>query len=108
MDREAWYPAVLGVTKSRTRLRDWTELNWGVVQAVENKRLKIELIGSIGQGDIRFPTYTRESSDVWAGFGLSPDSELLACFRRANFIKISYGYSYTALVHLSKFTEFHS
>ena len=28
MDREAWRPAVHGVTKSRTRLSDWTELNW--------------------------------------------------------------------------------
>ena len=28
MDREAWSAAVNGVTKSRTRLSDWTELNW--------------------------------------------------------------------------------
>ena len=28
MDREAWRAAVLGVTKSWTRLRGWTELNW--------------------------------------------------------------------------------
>ena len=27
MDREAWHPAVHGVTKSHTRLSDWTELN---------------------------------------------------------------------------------
>ena len=27
MDREAWRAAVHGVTESRTRLRDWTELN---------------------------------------------------------------------------------
>ena len=26
MDREAWHTAVPGVTKSRTRLSDWTEL----------------------------------------------------------------------------------
>ena len=29
MDREAWRAEVHGVTKSRTRLSDWTELNWG-------------------------------------------------------------------------------
>ena len=28
MDREAWRAAVYEVTKSWTRLRDWTELNW--------------------------------------------------------------------------------
>ena len=28
MDREAWRAAVHGVTKSQTRLSDWTELNW--------------------------------------------------------------------------------
>ena len=28
MDREAWRAAIHGVAKSRTRLCDWTELNW--------------------------------------------------------------------------------
>ena len=27
MDREAWRAAIHGVTKSRTRLSDWSELN---------------------------------------------------------------------------------
>ena len=28
MDREAWHAAIHGVSKSQTRLSDWTELNW--------------------------------------------------------------------------------
>ena len=28
MDREAWRAAIRGVTKSQTRLSNWTELNW--------------------------------------------------------------------------------
>ena len=28
MDREAWHATVHGITKSQTRLSDWTELNW--------------------------------------------------------------------------------
>ena len=28
MDRQAWRAVVHGVAKSRTRLSDWTELNW--------------------------------------------------------------------------------
>ena len=28
MDREAWRAAIHGVTRSRTWLSDWTELNW--------------------------------------------------------------------------------
>ena len=30
MDREAWYAAVHGVTKSQIGLSDWTELNWNM------------------------------------------------------------------------------
>ena len=30
MDREAWHAAIHGVTKSRTWLSDWTELNWSL------------------------------------------------------------------------------
>ena len=34
MDREVWRAAVQGITKSQTRLRDWTELNWTKGHAV--------------------------------------------------------------------------
>ena len=35
MDREAWRAAIQGVTKSRTRLSDWTELNWTIFDIVQ-------------------------------------------------------------------------
>ena len=34
MDREAWHAAIHGVAKSRTRLRDWTELNQIILHMV--------------------------------------------------------------------------
>ena len=35
MDREAWRAAVHGVAKSRTRLSNWTELNWKIKRVSE-------------------------------------------------------------------------
>ena len=44
MDREAWRAAIHGVTKSQTRLSDWTELNWGCHNKVtQMDGLKTEL-----------------------------------------------------------------
>ena len=39
MDREAWRAAIHGVAKSRTRLSDWTELNWTEVLLAPTKIL---------------------------------------------------------------------
>ena len=36
MDREAWHSVIHGVTKSRTRLSDWTELNWNEGRGIFN------------------------------------------------------------------------
>ena len=35
MDREVWRAAIHGVTKSQTRLSDWTELNWALKYQVD-------------------------------------------------------------------------
>ena len=58
MDREAWRAAVRGVTKSRTRLKDWaTELNWTLPSchagiffstSLQNKLLATVVVPSLG------------------------------------------------------------
>ena len=36
MDRESWRAVIHGVAKSRTRLSDWTELNWWSTEGYQN------------------------------------------------------------------------
>ena len=36
MDREDWSAVIHGVTKSRTQLSDWTELNWKLIKKVKD------------------------------------------------------------------------
>ena len=36
MDREAWRAPIHGVAKSRTRLSDWTELNWTELKSLQS------------------------------------------------------------------------
>ena len=57
MDREAWHAAVHGVTKSQTRLSDWTELNWtepleGRICRSLNEMSQKMLWGSKGRKDL--------------------------------------------------------
>ena len=43
MDREAWRAAIHGVTKSQTRLSDWTELNWTEAEDIKRWQEYTEL-----------------------------------------------------------------
>ena len=47
MDREAWHAAIHGVAKSRTRLSDWTELNWRLLW---EERCEYKIMGPLSQG----------------------------------------------------------
>ena len=51
MDREAWRAAIHGVAKSRTRLNDWTELNWSFRWA---KVLLILWLQKLGFGEVKY------------------------------------------------------
>ena len=48
MHREAWCAAVHGVTKTRTRLSDWTELMWSINQSYyANNTLNLGILAKI-------------------------------------------------------------
>ena len=59
MDREAWHAAIHGVAKSRTRLSNWTELNWTHASKVMLKILQVRLQQYVNW----------ELPDVQPGFG---------------------------------------
>ena len=48
MDREAWRAAVHGISKSWTRLSNWTELNWIVIPITLNKIQLLRFFWTIG------------------------------------------------------------
>ena len=53
MDREAWHAAIHGVTKSQTRLSDWTELNW--TEAIVSVTLKQKNYNNSNNKDFFMP-----------------------------------------------------
>ena len=62
MHREAWRAAIHGVAKSRTRLRDWTELNW--------TELKTSLVAQwirirLPMQETKVPPLLQEDSTCW-------------------------------------------
>ena len=77
MDREAWWAAVHGVAKSRTRLSDWTELTRDgddIIQSASSVTSKLSLLGgqlaAEQQGEVHTGltdtvTLVREAGVLW-------------------------------------------
>ena len=70
MDREAWRAVIHGVTKSRTRLSDWTELNWRRVE--ETLKLEKDLLKADLQGTIVRELETRKTKNFSYAFERTP------------------------------------
>ena len=49
IDREAWRAAVHGIAKSRTRLSDWTELNWKLIVSHKILIYCLYISGNLGR-----------------------------------------------------------
>ena len=84
MDREAWRAAVHGLTKSRTQLIDWTELNW--IYHIPPKPSLVAFIPSWDQVSVgsphcplsRPPAHSSsQSCRLNTGFTLFPEKENL-------------------------------
>ena len=71
MDREAWHAAIHGVTKSCTRLSDWTELNHSFLIHSSSDGRKIESISPKVRNKTRVPTLTITIQHSFGSFGHS-------------------------------------
>ena len=70
MDRKACGAAIHGVTKSRTWLSDWTELNWTVYNRIPNKDHILTSPGTSGSGwkrerELRTLLNHNENQKIW-------------------------------------------
>ena len=65
MDREAWRAAVHGVTKSWTRLSDWTELNWTPSATWKAPRIPYSLFNSSMRESLGWLKWFKESLKKW-------------------------------------------
>ena len=72
MDREAWHAAVHGVTKSRTWLSDWTELNW-MFKPKASKSKSRDFPSTCEPSNI--PTLTLKASSLGCWMGTSTMSQ---------------------------------
>ena len=81
MDREAWRAVVHGVTKSRTWLTDWTELNWTILYYICARMLScfscVRLCAALWTLACRAPPslgFSRQ--EFWSGLPCPPSGDL--------------------------------
>ena len=78
MDREAWRAAIHGVAKSRTRLRDWIELNWTELTDYKGQApFSVRRQPRPTDGESEWPpglrvTNVKEQCKVWGGSVCAP------------------------------------
>ena len=82
MNREAWHAAVHGVTKSWTRLSDWTELNWTELKSDEYFNYFEEQVG-ISRSWITSHFQSFPASGVFS-------SKSVPCIRRPKYWSFSF------------------
>ena len=76
MDREAWCAALHGVTKSQTRLSDWTELNWTEFTKSAPLGCLLRNLKTLGfQGETKPKRLTYYSHTVWPQYWLENRSQ---------------------------------
>ena len=68
MDREAWCASVHGITMSRTRLSDWTELNWtkGCESFTNSKHLHVDNSEIISLNTVCFSKKSEHTTSHWS------------------------------------------
>ena len=78
LDREAWSAAIHGVSKSWTRLSDWTELNWMwhyvIVNVDASNLIKLILLSSLSQW-VTLSTLSQRYMETYIGYKKSRSSK---------------------------------
>ena len=74
MDREAWLATVHGVAKSRTRLSDWTKLNWSGLKHTDLESTPRKS-GFPGGSDGKESAFNAGDLSLIPGSGRSPGGE---------------------------------
>ena len=96
-DREAWRAAIHGVAKSRTRLNDWTELNWRTRILLSIIAWEVFVIWwiQLGMAKISFALACTFSLSEMNRIKARINSSIFSSFIDYNYRKFQYPYIFT-------------